>query len=111
MSQNKPIPAKLAHDFLNADQRERFLVPKGKSVAWAKGASKEGQTKAFARMGYDDKLKYCDRPEHIEGPSPAAWARINAHCGTTATSLVPSAEEAIDVHWRSSARAIHTAPV
>ena len=38
-------------------------------------------------MGYDEQLTYCDRPEQIEGPSPEAWAAINAHCGTTASSL------------------------
>ena len=88
LRQNKSIPARVAHDYLNTDQRERLFVPKGKGVKWAdRDASKEGQAKAFARMGYDDKLKFCDRPEQIEGPSPAAWTRINAHCGTSATSL------------------------
>jgi adenine-specific DNA methylase len=42
---------------------------------------------AFNRMGYDAKLEACARPEEIEGPSRAAWDRINSHLGTNASSL------------------------
>ncbi len=41
----------------------------------------------FDRMGYDEKLKWCDRPEHLEGPSADAWKVINRHLGTEAVSL------------------------
>ena len=41
----------------------------------------------FDRMGYDEKLKFCDRPEHLDGPSPDAWKAINRHLGTSAASL------------------------
>ncbi len=41
----------------------------------------------FERMGYDEKLRWCDRPEHLEGPSPDAWKIINRHLGTEAASL------------------------
>ena len=41
----------------------------------------------FDRMGYDEKLKFCDRPEHLDGPSPNAWKTINRHLGTEAASL------------------------
>lgn len=41
----------------------------------------------FRRMGYDAKLDHCLRPEEIDGPSPAAWDRINAHLGTHASNL------------------------
>ena len=45
------------------------------------------QLLAFDRLGYDEKLVWCDRPEHVEGPSPEAWRAINAHLGTAAASL------------------------
>ena len=45
------------------------------------------QRLVFDRMGYDEKLKWCDRPEQIDGPSPEAWKAINAHLGTSAASL------------------------
>ena len=41
----------------------------------------------FDRLGYDEKLVWCDRPEHLDGPSPEAWKFINEHLGTSATSL------------------------
>ena len=41
----------------------------------------------FERMGYDEKLRWCDRPEHLEGPSPDAWKIINRHLDTEAASL------------------------
>jgi len=53
----------------------------------------EVQRLAFERLHYDDKLVYCDRPEHIDGPSPHAWAEINAHLGTSAASLADLVRE------------------
>lgn len=45
------------------------------------------QFRVFDRMGYDEKLKWCCRPEHLDGPSGAAWDTINVHLGTSAASL------------------------
>ena len=50
-------------------------------------ARRQLQSVLFERMGYDEKLRWCDRPEHLDGPSPEAWRAINAHLGTNATSL------------------------
>ena len=47
----------------------------------------------FDRLSYDDKLKWCDRPEHLDGPSPDAWRAINKHLGTSAASLAELVEE------------------
>ena len=41
----------------------------------------------FEALTYAERLVHCERPENIEGPSPTAWSDINAHLGTTATSL------------------------
>jgi putative DNA methylase len=41
----------------------------------------------FETLSYDEKLRYCDRPEQIEGPSEDAWKEINAHLNTTAENL------------------------
>lgn len=58
---------------------------------WGAGLTTEEkdlvQRLAFDRLAYDEKLDYCLRPEQIGGPSPEAWADINAHLGTTATAL------------------------
>ena len=47
----------------------------------------------FDRMGYDEKLKWCVRPEHLDGPSPEAWRGINQHLGTAAASLPELVQE------------------
>lgn len=43
--------------------------------------------KVFLRLPYDEQLSRCDRPEHLDGPSPESWEKINAHLGTAATSI------------------------
>jgi putative DNA methylase len=41
----------------------------------------------FEHMGYDERLKYCVRPEHVKNLPLSEWNIINSHLGTTATSL------------------------
>ena len=41
----------------------------------------------FDRLPYAQRLRSCERPENIDGPSAAAWAEINAHLGTHASTL------------------------
>jgi hypothetical protein len=69
----------------------RFLDPDAVSPTIRKKLSAEErhelQKMVFKRMPYSEKLRYCCRPEQIEGPSAEAWGRINAHLGTHADSL------------------------
>ena len=53
----------------------------------------ELQALVFSRLSYDEKLEYCDRPEHVAGPSKESWKDINAHLGTSAESLVELVQE------------------
>lgn len=39
---------------------------------------------AFDALPYAARLKDCERPENVEGPSIIAWAEINAHLNTSA---------------------------
>lgn len=41
----------------------------------------------FDGLAYADRIKHCERPENVQGPSMDAWAEINAHLGTTASTL------------------------
>jgi adenine-specific DNA methylase len=41
----------------------------------------------FEALSYAQRLVHCERPENVAGPTPAAWGEINAHLGTTASSL------------------------
>ena len=47
----------------------------------------------FNAIDYAKRITYCERPENIEGPTPDSWAEINAHLGTTATSLSELVEQ------------------
>jgi adenine-specific DNA methylase len=47
----------------------------------------------FDALPYAERITYCDRPENVTGPSAAAWMEINAHLGTTATSLAELVEQ------------------
>ncbi len=42
---------------------------------------------SFDALTYAERITHCARPENFGGPGPEAWAEINAHLGTTATSL------------------------
>jgi adenine-specific DNA methylase len=48
---------------------------------------------AFDALPYAERLRYCERPENIDGPSKTAWAEINAHLGTTAKTLAQLVEQ------------------
>ncbi len=63
-------------------------------VDGAKVKMRSGQDKSdiearlFKTLGYDDKLKYCVRPEQLEDIREQSWAEINHHLGTAAHSLL-----------------------
>ena len=60
-------------------------------LKWKHGSSKakkDSATKlAFERLGYDDRLEYCLRPEETELKDNAVWDEINGHLGTMAHTL------------------------
>jgi adenine-specific DNA methylase len=95
----KNIALKDAYALLTATERNDWFQPgtdPGRPRL-RKGIDSTGreevQRLAFERLHYDDKLVYCDRPEHIDGPSPQTWADINAHLGTSAASLADLVRE------------------
>lgn len=47
----------------------------------------ELQKRAFLRLSYDEKLKQCDRPENVSGPSEEAWQRIKVLLATESNSM------------------------
>jgi putative DNA methylase len=48
---------------------------------------------SFDALTYAERIKDCERPESVDGPSGEAWAEINAHLGTSATSLPELVEQ------------------
>ena len=87
----KSIPAKEIYASLSEEQRDRFFAVSGKKISWKRGLKSKEKEKVtrhyFDELNYDDKLKYCLRPEQIDGASPEAWEEINLHLATTASSL------------------------
>lgn len=69
--------------------RRRFVEGNGKPRlrTLTRDERAEVQRLVFEQLPYSQKLEYCRRPEQIDGPSPVAWAAINAHLGTHAQSL------------------------
>ncbi len=51
------------------------------------------ERRIFLRLPYDQQIAFCHRPENIDGPSPAAWEKINAHLGTTASTIPELVQE------------------
>ncbi|MDD2741613.1 MAG: DUF1156 domain-containing protein [Rhodocyclaceae bacterium] len=90
---SKPIDQETLETLLTEDEIRCWLRDENgdRKPRWGAGLSTEEkdlvQRLAFDRLPYDEKLDYCLRPEQIDGPSPEAWADINGHLGTTATTL------------------------
>ena len=76
-------PQERAQWFASDTDASRPRLKKGTKAE----AKQRLQRIVFSRMSYDEKLVWCDRPEHVDGPSPEAWRAINEHLGTSATSL------------------------
>ena len=89
----KNIPFKEIYRRLSSRERGDWFAPgtdpgRPKLKKGTRAEEKERlQRIVFSRMGYDEKLVWCDRPEHVDGPSPEAWISINEHLGTSATTL------------------------
>ena len=99
---NKSIPQKRLFEELDEmppSIRQRFLDPDAPSHEprlrrkLSREEKAELQRLVFWRMPYSEKLKYCCRPEQIDGPSNEAWDEVNAHLGTNAESLPELVEE------------------
>ena len=60
---------------------------------WQRSKGEIESRTVFDAMSYATRIRDCERPENIEGPSESAWAEINAHLGTTATSLTELVEQ------------------
>lgn len=91
------LPVRAAYQEALPHERAQYFEVEDEKIRWRKGISKEQkrqtQRRAFLRMGYDRRLEFCKRPEELDGPSPEAWARINAYLGTSATSLPEIVEQ------------------
>jgi len=75
--------------------RETFLkiLTMDDDGTWQRNKGRIRHRAVFDALTYAERLKDCERPENVLGPTSAAWADINAHLGTTATSLPELVEQ------------------
>lgn len=85
------LPASRVYEHCTAGERAEYFDLDGGKPKWKRatvpGERSRLQRLAFLRMGYDERLKHCRRPEEIDGPSLEAWGKVNAHLGTSASTL------------------------
>jgi len=93
LRKNRNLSLKELYQYATLKQRTKYFLPESTEEEpllrpeTDTEKKEELQKEVFLNLGYDDRLKYCLRPEQIEGPSPQAWNEINAHLGTRAHSL------------------------
>lgn len=89
----KSIPPREVYEYLTLNERKKYFkdISLSKKIAYKKGISRDERQElqyiAFNRMSYDEKLKYCIRPEEVKNIDASEWLKINEHLGTHASSL------------------------
>jgi putative DNA methylase len=93
LRKSKSITTKEVFKLLINREKEKYFTASSneEKPTFKKGITKAEksliQELAFNRLSYDEKLKYCDRPEHITNLPESSWKVINEHLETTATNL------------------------
>lgn len=86
----KSIPLATLYAKATATEKARFFT-QGDKPAWKPGIDSTDkaslQRSVFLRMGYDEKITYCKRPEEMENIPDESWPAINDHLGTSAKTL------------------------
>jgi len=93
LRKSKPIALKDLYSQLQPEEREQWFSEDSTpdKPKYKKGLKQEDKTHLqkliFSRLSYDEKLEYCDRPEHIANLPPTTWQEINTYLGTMASNL------------------------
>ncbi len=90
---SKAISTKDIYSHLNTKERREYFdsestLGKPKYISGLNKEDKEYLQKlVFHRLSYDEKLQYCERPEHVNIDNEEVWDEINTHLGTNAYTL------------------------
>ena len=87
------ITGNVLKEYLLPRENEEFFNGNKLRSGLSRDDKEELQRRVFLRMGYDERLKYCYRPEEIDGPAPSSWKEINSHLGTDASSIPELVEQ------------------
>lgn len=87
------IPGRVLKEYLSPREIRNYFD--GDRLRRGMSTEEKGELQkiVFLRMGYDERLNYCYRPEEIDGPSLETWKEINSHLGTNASSIPELVEE------------------
>ncbi len=95
----KPFSAKELYEIAQNSKHFRqylndWFEVDGTKVKICAGQDKNDiETRLFKTLGYDEKLKYCLRPEQLPTLREDSWNSINHHLGTKAHSLIELVEQ------------------
>lgn len=95
----KPFSAKELYEVAQSSKHFRqylndWFEIDGQKVKIRAGQDKNDiETRLFKTLGYDEKLKYCIRPEQLPTLREDSWNSINNHLGTNAHSLIELVEQ------------------
>lgn len=98
LRKNKNFTQKQLYELCDEGLKREYmeLNDKGKPV-YIRGIEDDEkellQKNAFSKLTYDEKLRMCNRPEHIENLPQSAWNEINEHLDTNADSFQSLVEE------------------
>lgn len=85
------IPIDIIYENLTSKERKQYFEEdEGKLVLrnyLNDNDKQEMQLLAFSRMSYDEKLKYCIRPEQLDEVDKKKWESINAHLNTNVNNI------------------------
>ncbi|WP_119720854.1 anti-phage-associated DUF1156 domain-containing protein [Methanococcus maripaludis] len=87
---NKSIPIKELYKYSSDNDKKKYFTKESKTekTAFVKGLTKNEkddlQIKIFKKISYDEKLKYCMRPEELTNLDEDTWKEINNHLKTDA---------------------------
>lgn len=93
LRKSKNLTMKKLYSLLDEKERTKYFDSESTEdkPKYIQGLSMEEreelQKLAFNRLTYDEKLVYCDRPEHVKNLTENAWKEINEHLETNASSI------------------------
>ncbi|MEL3961898.1 anti-phage-associated DUF1156 domain-containing protein [Lysinibacillus endophyticus] len=93
LRKSKNLTTKQVFQLLTKREREKYFTATSteEKPVYIKGIKKAEkdyiQELTFSRLSYDEKITYCDRPEHIENLPENSWNVINEHLETSASNL------------------------
>ena len=98
LRKSKDLTQKELYELADQDIKNRYMELNHNGMpVYKNGLTKDDKEKlqkhVFDRLSYDDRLKYCNRPEHIDNLSKYTWDEINAHLETNADSFQSLTEE------------------